>query len=215
VYVLPAAPDQAGGGGGGGGADKLQGSKGNPPRFALEQITPPMVVVPNANPILPAEPTVVGPPRLSFPQTSQMGDPLTGILGPPSNGIGTGGGIGNSIGGGVGGGHGPGVGPGHGGGIGGEVYRPGGGVQMPRAIYDPEPDYSEEARKAKYQGTVILQVVIDAEGYPRDIRTARTLGLGLDEKAIEAVRTWRFQPAMKDGRAVAVLVNIEVSFRLY
>ena len=86
---------------------------------------------------------------------------------------------------------------------------------MPRTIYDPEPEYSEEARKAKYQGTVILQVVIDAEGRPRDIRTARTLGLGLDEKAIEAVRTWRFQPAMKDGRAVAVLVNIQVSFRLY
>jgi len=214
-YIVPPAQDRTGGGGGGGDHDLLKASKGNPPRFAHEQITPPLVVARNQNPVLTAEPTVVGPPNLSFPQTGQMGDPLNGVLGPPSNGVGAGGGIGNSRGGGVGSGVGPGVGPGYGAGIGDGVYTVGGGVSIPRAIYDPEPEYSEEARKVKYQGTVVLQVVIDADGNTRDIRSVRTLGFGLDEKAIEAVRTWRFAPATKDGRAVAVLMNIEVTFRLY
>jgi TonB family protein len=143
------------------------------------------------------------------------GDPLAAILNPPSNGIGSGGGIGSGVGGGIGSGTGPGVGPGHGGGIGGGIYRVGGGVSAPRAIYDPDPEYSEEARKAKHQGTVILWIVVGADGRPRDIRVQRALGLGLDEKAVEAVRTWRFAPAMKDGHPVAVEVNIEVNFRLY
>jgi TonB family protein len=107
------------------------------------------------------------------------------------------------------------VGPGWGGGIGGGPYRVGGGVSAPRAIFSPDPEYSEEARKAKYQGTVVLYVVVGADGRPHDLRVTRSLGLGLDEKAIEAVRTWRFDPAKKDGQAVAVQVNIEVNFRLY
>jgi len=110
---------------------------------------------------------------------------------------------------------GPGVGPGSGGGYGGGPYVAGGGVSAPRAIYSPEPDYSEEARKAKYQGMVILQVVVDADGRSRDIRVARSAGMGLDEKAIEAVRHWRFEPGTKDKRPVAVVVNVEVNFRLY
>jgi len=214
-YILPAARDQAGGGGGGGDRDVLQASKGNPPRFAREQITPPEIVVRNEAPKLEAEPTVVGPPSLSFPQASQMGDPLSGILAPPSNGTGFGGGIGSSSGGGVGSGHGPGVGPGFGGGIGGGVYHVGGGVSAPRAVWDPEPEYSEEARKAKYQGVVMLQIIVGADGRPKDVRVARSLGFGLDERAIEAVRQWRFEPATKDGQPVAVLVNVEVNFRLY
>ena len=99
--------------------------------------------------------------------------------------------------------------------IGGGIYRVGGGVSAPRVTYDPDPQYSDEARKAKYQGVVVLWAIIDAEGKPRDLKVARSLGMGLDEKAIEAVRQWRFQPAMKDGRPVSVMVNIEVSFRLY
>jgi TonB family protein len=91
----------------------------------------------------------------------------------------------------------------------------GGGVSAPRAIFSPDPEYSEEARKAKYQGTVVLWVVVGADGRPHDLRVTRSLGLGLDEKAMEAVRTWKFEPAKKDGQAVAVQVNIEVNFRLY
>lgn len=82
-------------------------------------------------------------------------------------------------------------------------------------IYDPDPEYSEEARQAKYQGTVVLWVVIGADGRAHQVRVQRSLGMGLDEKAIEAVRQWRFQPSMKDGQAVAVQVNVEVNFRLY
>ena len=216
AYVLPASTDLTQGGGGGGDRDKLAAPKGTPPRFTRDQLTPPLIVVRNPKPELPEESTVVGPPNLSFPQTSQLGDPLSRVLGPASNGTGSEGGIGTGDRGGVGPGRGPGVGPGWGGGIGDGPYRIGeGGITAPRATYDPEPDYSEEARKAKYQGTSVLQVVIDAAGIPRDVRVARAAGMGLDEKAIEAVRRWRFQPGMKDGRPVAVLVNVQVNFRLY
>jgi len=77
-----------------------------------------------------------------------------------------------------------------------------------------EPEYSDEARKAKYSGTVLLSIVVDERGIPRDIRVVRPLGLGLDEKAIEAVRHWRFRPGMKNGRPVNVRATVEVSFRL-
>jgi TonB family protein len=214
-YTLPPAPDTAGGGGGGGDRDKLAASKGVPPRFDREQLTPPTVVIRNHTPKLPAEPTVVGAPQLSFPQAGPAGDPLSAVLTPPSNGVGFGGGIGSGNGGGVGSGHGPGVGPGHGGGIGGGIFRVGGGVSAPRAVFDPDPEYSEEARKAKYQGTVILWAVIGPDGRPKQLRVQRSLGMGLDEKALEAVRRWRFEPGLKDGRPVAVQINIEVNFRLY
>jgi TonB family protein len=144
-----------------------------------------------------------------------LGDPLSKIMGPPSSGTGSGGGIGSGSGGGVGSGHGPGVGPGYGGGVGGGVYKGGGGVSAPRAIYQPDPEYSEEARKSKYQGTVVLWMIVDRDGHPRDIKVARSVGMGLDEKAIEAVRTWKFEPARKNGQPVAVQINVEVSFRLY
>ena len=214
-YVLPPAPDTAGGGGGGGDSDMLQASNGNPPRFARAQIAPPAIVVRSEQPKLPAEPTVVGPPALSFPQTSQIGDPFSHISGPPSNGTGTGGGMGSGDREGVGPGTGPGVSVGWGGGIGRGPYVVGRGVSAPQLIYDPEPEYSDEARKEKYQGVVLLQVIVGEDGHPRDVRIARSLGLGLDEKALEAVRQWRFEPGRLNGRAVAVVVNVQVNFRLY
>lgn len=213
-YVLPTSNKESGGGGGGGDRDKLAASKGRLPRQALDQITPPMVVVRNEAPKLTAEPTVVAP-TIQMSQIGPIGDPLSKVLGPASNGTGYGGGIGSGSGGGVGSGRGPGVGPGYGGGIGGGIYRVGGGVSAPRAIYSPDPEYSEEARKAKYQGTVVLWMIVDADGRPRDIKVMRSVGLGLDEKAIEAVKTWKFEPAHKDGHAVAVQISVEVDFRLY
>lgn len=95
------------------------------------------------------------------------------------------------------------------------AQRVGGSVSAPRAIYTPEPESSEIARKAGYEGTCVLWIVVGENGQPRDIKVHRSLGLGLDEKAIEAVRSWRFKPAMKDGHPVAVQVNVEVTFRLY
>jgi protein TonB len=213
-YTLPPSAKESGGGGGGGDRDKLAASRGALPKQSLEQITPPAVVVRNEAPKLAVDPTVVAP-QIQLASNGPLGDPLSKILGPPSNGTGSGGGIGSGSGGGVGSGRGPGVGPGYGGGIGGGVYRVGGGVSAPRAIFAPDPEYSEEARKAKYQGTVVLYMIVGPDGRARDIRVVRSVGMGLDEKAIDAVRTWKFDPARRDGQAVAVQINVEVSFRLY
>jgi protein TonB len=214
-YILPAAPGAARGGGGGGDHDRLSPSHGKAPQFASEQLTSPAVIVRNESPKLPAEPTVIGPPDLQLPRSPQPGDPMAGILAPLSNGTGGGGGMGSESGGGIGAGHGPGIGEGRGGGIGGGVFHVGGGVSAPRAIYDPDPEYSEEARKAKFQGSVMLSAIVGPDGRPCDLRVMRSLGMGLDEKAIDAVRRWRFEAAMKDGHPVAVQINIEVAFRLY
>ncbi|MGA3210762.1 MAG: energy transducer TonB [Terriglobales bacterium] len=212
---LPPSAKQMGGGGGGGDRDKLQAPKGAAPRFAAEQLAPPAIVIRNPEPKLPVEPTVVGPPDLKLPQLAQTGDPLASIMSPPSNGTGYGGGIGSGNGGGVGSGSGPGVGPGHGGGFGGGAYQVGGGVSAPKMIYAPDPEFSDEARKAKYQGTVTLAVVIGPDGRVHGVEVRRSLGMGLDEKAVEAVKTWKFEPGRKDGQPVAVIVNVEVNFRLY
>jgi len=215
--VLEPSKTRSGGGGGGGDRDKLQASQGRLPRQSMQQFTPPMAVVRNLHPLLEVPPSIVVPPevRLQQPNMPDLGDPLSHLPSVPSNGTGSGGGIGSGSGGGVGSGDGPGFGPGHGGGTGGGVFHVGGGVSAPKKIFDPDPEYSEEARKAKYQGTCVLYVIVGSDGRPRDIRVSRTLGLGLDEKAIEAVKSWRFEPAMKDGKPVAVAINIEVDFRLY
>jgi protein TonB len=219
--IPPMKPSKtlSGGGGGGGDRDKLQASKGRLPKLSMEQIVPPVVVVRNDHPKLTAEPTVVVPPQVHLAVNNSMpnlGDPMSHLpSGPPSNGTGSGGGIGSGSGGGVGSGDGPGFGPGHGGGTGGGVFHVGGGVSAPKAVFSPDPEYSEEARKAKYQGTCVLWLIVGPDGRPRDVRVTRTLGLGLDEKAVEAVRQWKFDPAMKDGKPVAVQISVEVSFRLY
>jgi periplasmic protein TonB len=217
VPVMKPARTQSGGGGGGGDRDKFQAPKGNIPKPKLEQITPPAIVVRNDHPKLPVEASVVMPPQVHLAMNApNLGNPTAAMpSGPPSNGTGSGGGIGSGSGGGVGVGSGPGVGEGRGGGIGGGVFRVGGGVSAPKAIYSPDPEYSEEARKAKYQGVCVLSLIVGPDGKPRDIHVARSLGLGLDEKAIEAVNQWKFEPAEKDGKPVAVAINVEVQFRLY
>jgi periplasmic protein TonB len=216
--VMQPSKTQAGGGGGGGDRDLLKASQGRLPKQSLQQLTPPTVVVRNEAPKLPAEPTIVVPPQLHLqqPNLPNLGDPLSHMPASiPSNGTGSGAGIGSGSGGGVGSGKGPGFGPGEGGGAGGGLYHVGGGVSAPKAIYQPEPEYSEEARKAKFQGTCVLWLIVDPDGKPRDIKVQRTLGLGLDEKAIEAVKNWRFEPARLNGKAVPVPVSVEVEFRLY
>jgi TonB family protein len=161
------------------------------------------------------EPTLILPPDVVLPGAGLplYGDPFAKI-GPPSSGPGSGGGIGTGRGGGVGPGRGPGVGPGEGGGIGGGVYRVGGGVSAPQVIYRIEPDYSDEARKAKFQGTVVLEAIVGMDGNVYDVKILRPLGLGLDEKTIEAVKKWKFRPGFKNGKPVAIRVTFEVNFRL-
>lgn len=216
IPALKPSKTQVGGGGGGGDRDVLQASKGKLPKFAMEQITPPMVVVRNDHPKLTAEPTVVIPPQVVLASNNMpnLGDPMAGAV-LPSNGTGSGGGIGSGGGGGVGSGHGPGFGPGEGGGTGGGIFHVGGGVSPPRVIYQPEPEFSEEARKAKYQGVCTLGLIVGADGRPSNIRVLSSLGMGLDEKAIEAVKNWKFEPAMKEGHPVRVEIAVEVDFHLY
>jgi len=94
------------------------------------------------------------------------------------------------------------------------ALRIGGGVTAPKVLHKMEPEYTEEGRVAKYQGTVVLAVEIDPNGIAQNIRIIKGLGFGLDENAVTAVRQWQFQPATKDGAAVTVQARIEVNFRL-
>jgi periplasmic protein TonB len=211
----PPKPQTMQGGGGGGDRSPTPASKGRAPKFSPRQFVPPAAVVNNPNPKLLMDPTLIGPPDLQMPNNNMpiWGDPMA-KLGPPSNGPGSGGGIGSGSGGGIGSGKGGGYGPGEGGGMGGGVYRVGGGVSAPAVLYKVDPEYSEEARKAKYSGTVLLYIEVDQTGHARNLRIVKGIGLGLDEKAIEAVNKWRFKPGMKDGKPVAVAAQIEVNFRL-
>jgi len=190
-------PDKMGGGGGGGDRDKLQAPKGKLPKVEKEQFTPPAVVVRNDHPKLAVEPSIVAAPNVKIANVNMpnLGVPTAPVAGPASNGIGSNAGIGS--------------------GSGGGVYRVGGGVSPPRILYNPDPEYTEEARKAKYQGVVVLWLIVGQDGRTKDIRISRSLGMGLDQKAVEAVKLWKFEPAKKDGSPVAVQMNVEVNFRLY
>ena len=214
---LPPGKDKAGGGGGGGERMQTPPTKGRLPKWRMEQLTPPMATLRNLNPKMPAEPTLLGPPELKVPSPPlpNYGDPLAKLL-TSSGGPGGGGGIGTGEGGGIGSGSGGGLGPGSGGGTGGGVFRPGtGGVGYPECAYCPSPIYSDEARKAKYQGVVVLQAVITPDGRAININVVKGPGLGLEERAIDKVREWRFKPALgPGGKPVPVSVIIEVTFRL-
>jgi periplasmic protein TonB len=214
---LPAGKEIAGGGGGGGEHQEAPPTQGRIPKWSMTRITPPLLAPKNIAPKLSADPTLLGPPELkiSSPDLVNFGDPLSGLLS-ASAGPGAGGGIGTGSGGGIGSGSGGGLGPGSGGGTGGGVFRPGtGGVGYPDCLYCPTPEYSDDARKAKYQGTVVLQAVITIDGRATNIEIVKGPGLGLEEKAIEAVRTWRLKPAVgPNGRPVATLTTLEITFRL-
>ncbi len=212
-FIPDVKPKQSGGGGGGGAREPLPVSKGQAPKPSMKQFTPPMIV--QQPPRLAMAPTIVAPPDTVLPQNNlpNWGDPLAKLVN-GSNGTGFGGSMGSGAGGGLGSGHGVGFGPGEGFGVGGGVFRVGGGVSQPSVLFKVDPEYSEEARKAKYSGTVVLAVIVDAEGHARDIHVVKSLGMGLDEKAIEAVDKWKFKPGMKAGQPVNVRAQIEVNFRL-
>jgi len=212
---LPTKPQKASGGGGGGRREKVPASFGKLPRFSNRQLTPPTPKIVDLKPVLPVEPTVVVPQLAQLPPVNiaQLGDPL-GIPGPPSSGPGTGGGIGTGTGGGVGPGKGPGVGPGKDGGIGSGPFRVGGGVSAPVVLYRIEPNYSEEARRAQYQGSVVLSAIVRKDGSIQILKVLRGLGLGLDENAVQALKQWKFRPGTRSGEPVDVALNIEINFAL-
>jgi TonB family protein len=214
AIVLAPAAGKSGGGGGGGMKTPTPPSKGKPPRGDDKQLVPPMVEVKNLAPELPVEPTIIAP-QLAHLQLNltDLGDP-NGVVGPPSAGPGTGGGIGTGKGGGVGEGDGAGLGPGKGGGVGGGVFSVGGGVSAPRVLFKPQPEYSDDARKARAQGTVELLIIVNPDGTVDFQEVRKRLGYGLDQKAIDAVRKWRFEPGKRDGKPVATWVQVEVNFAL-
>ena len=217
IAKLPAGANKAGGGGGGGAHEQLPPTKGRAPKFQPTQFTPPAPVIRNPNPKLAMDPSLLGPPdlKVSNPALSNMGDPLAAAVN-YSAGPGAGGGIGTGSGGGIGSGSGGGLGPGEGGGTGGGMYRAGvNGVGQPACIYCPDPEYSDEARKAKYQGTVVLEVIVTADGRILEPHVLRGPGLGLEEKAMAAVKTWRMRPAVgPNGKPVTCRATIEIGFRL-
>lgn len=213
--IAPAGP-KMGGGGGGGSHDILQAPKGRLPKFDKQPIVPPMVIK-NDHPKLTSEPAIVMPKNIQLANNTlpNLGDPRTSVVGPASNGTGSMGGMGTGSSGGIGSGSGNGYGPGQGGGYGGGLYHVGGGVMAPQLIYGPDPEFSDEARRAKYQGVCVVSLIVDAQGNPQRVQVVRHLGMGLDEKALEAVKQYKFKPAMLSGKPVPVEVNIEVNFRIY
>jgi periplasmic protein TonB len=218
VSKLPAGANKAGGGGGGGDRSPLPPTKGKAPRFAMTQFTPPSATIKNPDPKLPMDPTLLGPPELKVanPALSNFGDPLAATVN-MSNGPGGGGGIGTGEGGGIGSGSGGGLGPGEGGGTGGGMFRAGvNGVGQASCFYMPNPPYSEEARKAKYSGTVLVEAVIAVDGHVTPKRVITSPGLGLDEAVLTTMKTWRCKPVLgPNGKPVPVLMPFEVIFRLY
>ena len=196
-------------GGGGGAHDVLPATKGKPPKFSLIQLAAPLAK-PVPHPQLPETPTVIGNPdiKLPSPNLPNWGDPLS-TKNTDSMGQGHGSGIGN--------GNGAGIGPGSEYGTGGGVPNAGsGGYGVPSCLYCPRPDYTDEAMKVKVQGVVELIAIVGPDGRVSDVHVVKGLGLGLDEKAIAAVRTWRLTPARgPDGKPAAVRQIIEAVFQLY
>lgn len=217
-FKAPHADNMAGGGGGGGDRSIIDANKGHLPKIEKNPIVPPQVPVVE-KPTIPMQSAIDVQKNLMLPDNPAL--PMIGVTKSPnvslaSNGQGSGAGMGTGSGGGLGSGTGNGFGPGSGGGAGGGLYRIGGGVSAPIAIYDPEPEFSDEARRAKYQGICVVGLIVDVQGNPQNVHIVRSLGMGLDEKAIEMVKTYKFKPAMKDGKTpVPVAINYEINFRLY
>lgn len=203
-------------GGGGGGAHHL---------IAPKRAPMPKVVVPHPLPMAPRI-IQIERPKLTYepsapvrmPDNSKL--PSIGLPNSPqvalaSQGGGSGSGFGFGVGGSFGSGHGSGMGQGSGGSYGGGVMTVGGGVSAPQVIHSVDPDFTDQARRADFQGTAAIQLIVDSQGNPQDVHVVRHLGMGLDEKAVEAVRLYRFRPAMFQGHAVAVQMVVEVEFRLH
>ena len=205
---------QVPGGGGGGGAHQVEPPvKGHPPAVAKV----PIVHLEQAKinlPKLSVEPTM----QIRLPQDTALkniGAQQSTQVALASQGSGSNSGFGIGVGGGIGQGNGNGAGPGGNGGYGGGLMNVGGGVSAPRVIHSVEPQFTPEARQADYQGVVGIQLIVDSQGNPQNVHVVRHLGMGLDERAIEAVRQYRFSPAMYQGHAVAVQMIIDVDFRLH
>ncbi|WP_263409453.1 energy transducer TonB [Terriglobus tenax] len=196
-------------GGGGGQRGPTPVTKGALPKFAEQQIVPPNNHPPLSEPKINIQPTVEVQKDLKM---SNVNMPNFGMPNAPTVGVAS---LGNGSGTGIGSGRGSGIGPGEGGNYGGGIRHVGNGVLAPQLIYGPEPEFSEEARKAKFQGEVIVSLVVDTQGRPQRVRVPRPVGMGLDEKAIEAVKQYKFKPATENGVPVAVELAVAVNFQIF
>lgn len=203
----PVAPKAAAIGGGGGQHNLTPVTQGHLPKLAQQQIVPP-AAPPKIDPKLAVEPTVVVQPNLKMANNT-MPD-----LGVPNSNL-KGFSMGNGNGTGIGSGNGNGIGPGSGGNTGGGVFHIGGSVMAPKLVYSVEPEFSEEARKAKFSGNVQVYLWVDEKGNPSHVRVVRGVGMGLDEKAVEAVRQYKFKPATQNGKPVPVDLYIDVNFQIF
>lgn len=203
-----------GGGGGGGAHQIIEPTKGNPPKIVAKMVVNAPQILRVDNPKLASEPTsmVKMPDNPNMPNLGMSNSPQVAMA---SQGKGSGSGFGSGLGGGLGMGHGVGAGPGSGGGYGGGLMSVGGGVSAPVVVHSVEPEFTAEARAANFQGSVSIQLIVDAQGNPQNVRVLKHLGMGLDEKAIEAVRQYRFKPAMYQGHPVAVQMVVDVDFHLH
>jgi TonB family protein len=210
--VLPVAKAM-GGGGGGGARDPVEVSKGHLPAIAKIQLMPSQLLK-LEHPKLAVEPA--GQVRMldngNLPDVGVSQSPQVTMA---SQGSGSGSGFGQGSGGGIGSGHGGGVGPGTGGSYGGGLMSVGGGVSAPQVLHTVEPEFTDAARAANYQGSVSIKLIVDSQGNPQDVRLASHLGMGLEEKAIEAVKQYKFKPAMYQGHPVSVQILIDVDFHLH
>ncbi len=202
-----------GGGGGGGEHEIVPPTRGSLPKIVAK------------TPVIPLEARKIETPKLliqpattvQMPQDNTMpklGVPHTEQVAMASQGSGSGSGFGFGLGGGVGSGHGTGQGPGSNSGYGGGVMSVGGGVSAPQVIHSVQPQFTADARRENFQGVVAVQLIVDSQGLPQDVRVVRHLGMGLDEEAIAAVKQYKFRPATYEGHSVAVQMVIDVDFRL-
>ena len=207
VKIPPMAPmkDRAMGGGGGQ-RGPTPVTKGTPPKFAETQIVPP-----KAPPLQP--PKINIQPTIEVQKDVKMASsiPQLGVANSPIIGMS----MGNGRGTGMGSGDGSGLGPGSGGNTGGGPKHIGGGISAPVLIYSVEPEFSEEARKAKVAGNVLVNLWVDTNGLPSHVHVIRGVGMGLDENAVAAVKQYRFKPAMENGKPVLVELNVEVNFQIF
>lgn len=225
IFLMQPGP----GGGGGGGGRRMTTPPPRAERKGVERmpsplparVPPPPLEPPRRPPPLPPPPpldakTIVAPVITAKADERDREGVLEKVPEPPkeSLGSGAGSGVGSGQGSGIGEGKGAGIGEGEGGGTGGGVYRAGSGVDPPRLLREVRADYTDEARRQNITGEVLLEIVVRRDGSVGDVKVLRGLNAGLNQRAVEAVRQWKFSPARLKGTPVDVAVEVSVEFKL-
>lgn len=228
--VFLVTPGPGGGGGGGGHREPAPPPPAErkgvatlrspvPVRRPPPRVEPPPIARPEPPPVK-VEPPVVAPVvTVAADPRDRAGVPwIPAKPAPPaesdSRGPGAGAGVGSGRGAGAGEGDGAGIGAGSGGGTGGGPYRPGSGITAPSILREVKPDYTEDGRRRNLEGDVVVEIVVRSDGTVGNVKLLQGLGSGLDQRAIDAVRQWRFSPAKRYGTPVDVIVEVAMEFKL-